>query len=105
MLAIGRTTAGFALAEADGDGAGAGVDGVEVGDGAAAGAAEDLIVCPLFQTRRDPFLMQVNFLPALIDVAFSFEHLSPAFTAAKELSGEIKAKTRMRASVLRIGTG
>jgi hypothetical protein len=37
---------------------------------------------PLFQTRLLPLLMQVNFLPAEVDVAPAFEHLAPALVRA-----------------------
>jgi len=43
-----------------------------------------LIATPLFQTSLLPDLMQVNFLPATVDVAPTFVHLAPALAAAKE---------------------
>jgi hypothetical protein len=52
--------------------------------GLAEGFGATLIATPLFQTSFVPDLMQVNFFPADIDVAPTFEHLSPAFTAAKD---------------------
>ena len=41
-----------------------------------------LIATPLFQTVFDPFLMQVNFLPAAMLVVPSLEHFAPAFGVA-----------------------
>jgi hypothetical protein len=65
-----------------GVGVGVGSTGLNTGFGDGFGAA--LIATPLFQTSFVPDLMQVNFLPADIDVAPTFEHLSPALTAAKD---------------------
>ena len=67
---------GVGVGSGIGDGEGVGV-GVAIGEGF-------LTATPLFQTNLLPDLMQVNFLPADIDVAPTFEHLSPAFTAAKD---------------------
>jgi hypothetical protein len=56
---------------------------VEVDAGVGFGAAA-LIVTPLFQTSLLPDLMQVYFLPSVVDVAPAFVHLAPALTAAKD---------------------
>jgi hypothetical protein len=50
--------------------------GFDVGFGAA------LTATPLFHTKRVPDLIQVNFLPADIDVEPAFVHFEPALTAA-----------------------
>jgi hypothetical protein len=55
--------------------------GVGVAEGFGAVA---LIATPLFHTSFDPDLIQVNFLPPVVDVAPTFLHLAPALTAAKE---------------------
>jgi hypothetical protein len=52
---------------------------------------------PLFQTSFEPDLMQVNFLPATVDVEPTFVHLAPALTAANEgvvTSAMLSSKTR-----------
>ena len=56
---------------------------VDVGFGAA-------IPTPLFHTSFLPLLMQVYFLPALVEVAPSLLHTEPDFTAAAAFSGKRK---------------
>jgi hypothetical protein len=61
--------------------------GVGLGDGNAVGVGETVgfgarTVTPLFQTNFLPLLMHVYFFPAEVEVAPSFEHVAPAFTAA-----------------------
>jgi hypothetical protein len=52
--------------------------------GRASGFGAALTAIPLFQTSLLPDLMQVNFLPADIDVAPALVHFAPALTAAKD---------------------
>lgn len=63
--------------------------GVELVEGEAAGVcvAVDVgfgtaIATPLFHTSFLPLFTHVYFLPAEVEVAPSFEHVAPAFTAA-----------------------
>jgi hypothetical protein len=69
-----------------GVGVGVGVDvGVGDGEGVDIGVATDigfLIAMPLFQTSFLPDLMQVNFLPAKVDVEPAFVHFAPALGVA-----------------------
>jgi hypothetical protein len=65
-----------------GVGVGVGSTGFNTGFNAGFGAA--FTATPLFQTSLLPDLMQVNFLPATVDVAPTFVHLAPALAAAKE---------------------
>ena len=59
---------------------GVGSTGLKTGFGDGFGAA--VIAMPLFQTSLLPDLMQVNFLPAEIDVAPAFVHFAPALGVA-----------------------
>jgi hypothetical protein len=73
-----------------GVGVGSGVDvGVGVGSGNGVGVgvgvttgAGFFIATPLFQTSFVPDLMQVNFLPATVEVAPTFVHFAPGLGAA-----------------------
>jgi hypothetical protein len=65
-----------------GVGVGVGSTGLKTGFKSGFGAA--FTATPLFQTSLLPDLMQVNFLPATVDVAPTFVHLAPALAAAKE---------------------
>ena len=69
-----------------GDAEGVGVGelvGVEVGVGVATGLGFDAATfTPLFHTSFLPLFTHVYFLPAEVEVAPSFEHVAPAFTAA-----------------------
>jgi hypothetical protein len=58
---------------------GVGSTGLKTGLASGFGAA--LTATPLFQTSLLPDLMQVNFLPADIDVVPAFVHFAPALTA------------------------
>jgi hypothetical protein len=66
------------------------VSGVGEGFGAA------FTVTPLFQIKRVPDLMHVNFLPPAVAVAPALVHLAPALTAAK-VGAEIRDKDSSRA--------
>lgn len=57
---------------------------------------------PLFQTRLLPLLMQVNFLPAEVDVAPAFEHLAPALVKAWTGVAPSKVIASRRIRTLRI---
>jgi hypothetical protein len=79
-----------------GVGIGVGVDsGNGVGVGVTTGAGF-LIATPLFHTSFVPDLMQVNFLPATVEVAPALVHLAPALAAPNE-GAAIKEITRARA--------
>ena len=73
---------------------GTGVELVE-GEAAGVGVAVDVgfgtaIATPLFHMSFLPFLMQVYFLPAMVEVAPSLLHTEPDFTAAVAFSGKRK---------------
>ncbi len=72
------------LASGVGEGVGVGVTtgvGVGVGVGVNVGIGF-AIATPLFHTSFLPLFTHVYFLPAEVEVAPSFEHVAPAFTAA-----------------------
>jgi hypothetical protein len=73
-VGVGDTT-GPGVANTTGAGA-----GVAAGVGLEVGLAATFI--PLLQTSLLPDLMQVNLKPLTVEVLFSFEQESPAFTAA-----------------------
>jgi hypothetical protein len=77
-----------------GDAEGVGVGelvGVEVGVGVATGLGFGAATfTPLFHTSFLPLLMQVYFLPAMVEVAPSLLHTEPDFTAAVAFSGKRK---------------
>ena len=68
-------------------------EGVEVGVATGVGFVATLTAMPLFQRRRVPDLMQVNFFPPEIVVDPAFAHFAPALIPAA-LSGAAKRPNR-----------
>ena len=95
---------GTTIGLADGVGEGVGVtEAVGVGEGVGSGVGVRVAIgvgvsvgfgaataTPLFHTSFLPLLMQVYFLPALVEVAPSLLHIEPDLTAAVAFSGKRK---------------